>query len=344
MADAGIAARRVCEQMIEQGLVKVNGKTVQRLPVFVDPETDEIDVEGRRLQKPQRRMYLMVHKPAGVIVSTADEPDMGRTTIMDLVTHPSAPRLFPVGRLDFDTTGLVILTNDGELANRLTHPRFRVPKTYQALVKGRIDERAMGDIRGKVKALTERELGKSIEPPKIQIIKQDVDRTLLELILEEGPARQLYDAFALLGMPIKKLTRTAIGGLELRGLALAAWRELSRDEVSMLRQGKQPRKQGNRPERKRAQVIMGRRMPPKGAKPARNDDDQSKGGRSRTRPSGRASATSETPSRGRPPRAGAARGQDTRASRPPRPTKQGRTSAPRAPGPSTGRPRRGRSR
>lgn len=277
MADAGIAARRVCEQMIEDGRVQVNGQVVRRLPVFVDPAADEITVEGRRLAKPQRRIYLMVNKPAGVIVSTADEPEMGRTTIMDLVDHPSATRLFPVGRLDFDTTGMVILTNDGDLANRLTHARYRVPKRYQAVVKGIVDERALGDIRAKVRALAERESGKSVEAPRIEFVKRDADRTLLELTLEDGPARQLRDAFSALGMPVKKLTRIAIGALELRGLAGASWKELSRDEVGLLRKTSESAKASKPAGRTRARVVMGRRDPLPGAK--RPADRQRKGER-----------------------------------------------------------------
>ncbi|HYE63206.1 MAG TPA: pseudouridine synthase [Phycisphaerales bacterium] len=235
MADAGVAARRVCEELIEQGHVTVNGQVVRKLPVFVDPEQDEIMVEGRRLPKAQRRLYLMLNKPAGTIVSSADEPEMGRATVMDLIDHPSAPRLFPVGRLEYDTTGLLILTNDGDLANRLTHPRYRVPKTYQALVRGTVDEETKGAIQTKIRAVAERELGVKMQAPQIDIISRDEGRTLLELTMEEGPTRHLRDAFEFLGMPIKKLTRTAVGGLQLKGLAVGRWRELTREEISRLR-------------------------------------------------------------------------------------------------------------
>jgi 23S rRNA pseudouridine2605 synthase len=234
MADAGVAARRACEQLIEQGHVRVNGQAVNRLPVFVDPEQDEIEVDGRRLPKAQRRVYLMLHKPAGTIVSTADEPELGRATVMDLVNHPAAPRLFPVGRLEFDTTGLLIVTNDGELANRITHPRYQVPKVYQALVKGAVDEQASAGLMTKIRAIAERE-GVSLQPPQIEVLRRDKANTLLELTMQEGATRHVRDAFELLGMPIKKLTRVAVGSVELKGLAPGHWRELTRDEVNALR-------------------------------------------------------------------------------------------------------------
>jgi 23S rRNA pseudouridine2605 synthase len=237
MADAGVAARRVCEQLIEQGHVRVNGEVVKTLPVFVDPEEDSISVDGRPLPRPQRRLYLMLHKPSGTIVSTADEPELGRATVMDLIDHPSAPRLFPVGRLEYDTTGLLILTNDGSLANRLTHPRYRVPKTYHAVVRGVVDVAGVEALRTKIRAMAEREAGVRVQAPAIAIVRREPDRTLLELTMEEGPTRHLREAFEFLGMPIKKLTRVAVGGLQLKGLALGRWRELSRDEVSMLRKG-----------------------------------------------------------------------------------------------------------
>jgi pseudouridine synthase len=257
MADAGVAARRVCEQLIEQGRVRVNGEVVKTLPVFVDPENDKIVVDGRPLPRPQRRLYLMLHKPAGTIVSTADEPDLGRPTVMDLVDHPSAPRLFPVGRLDYDTTGLLILTNDGELANRLTHPRYRVPKTYHALVKGGVDEEAAAALQTKIRAMAQRESAARINVPAIRILRREATRTLLELTLEEGPARHLREACEFLGMPIKKLTRVAVGGLQLKGLAPGRWRELSRDEVHLLRNadGAAPKK----PSRTRTDTRPARR-------------------------------------------------------------------------------------
>jgi 16S rRNA U516 pseudouridylate synthase RsuA-like enzyme len=146
MADAGVAARRVCESMIEQGKVEVNRKVVTRLPIFVDPRHDKITVAGRLLAVsrdsrhklgsagPTRSVYVMLNKPPRVMTTTSD--DGGRTTVMELLDVPGRPRLFPVGRLDFNASGIVILTNDGDLANRLTHARYNVPRTYQLTLKG----------------------------------------------------------------------------------------------------------------------------------------------------------------------------------------------------------------
>jgi 23S rRNA pseudouridine2605 synthase len=192
MADAGVAARRVCERLIEEGRVRVNGEVVRRLPVFVDPENDVIEVNGQRVRGAQRRVYLMLNKPEGVLVSGADEPGLDRPTILNLVNHPAAPRLFPVGRLDLDTTGLVLLTNDGELANRLTHPRYGVTKTYHAVVRGGLADADIAAIGQKLRALTQRaamEAGvapRSVGAPEIAIVKREDGRTLLEISLREG--------------------------------------------------------------------------------------------------------------------------------------------------------------
>ena len=250
LADAGVAARRTCEAMIEAGRVRVNGEVVRRLPVFVDPERDRIEVDGVGIRRDIRSIYIMLHKPERVLVTTGDEPGADRPTVMQYVDHPSRERLFPVGRLDFASTGLVLLTNDGELANRLTHPRFGVTKTYQAVVRGDLDDAALDAIR--VKAGLAKVQGRGQErlralrsgggeaPPStgelgLRIVKREAGRTLLEVTLREARNRELRDILAHLGMPVKKLARVAIGTLELRGLAVGQWRELTRDEVRQLR-------------------------------------------------------------------------------------------------------------
>src|SRR5690606_13551855 len=144
MADAGVASRRACEELIARGAVEVNGEVVTELPIFVDPREDRILVEGRPLPKRgggDRNIYIMLNKPERTLTTVTDEREFGgegggRRTVMDLVDHPARARLFPVGRLDYATRGLVLLTNDGELANKLTHPRYGVHKTYEAVVKG----------------------------------------------------------------------------------------------------------------------------------------------------------------------------------------------------------------
>jgi 23S rRNA pseudouridine2605 synthase len=338
MADAGVAARRVCEEMIERGLVSVNGEPVRKLPVFVDPENDEIMVEGRRLPKAQRRLYLMLNKPAGHIVSAADEPELNRPTVMDLIDHPSAPRLFPVGRLEYDTTGLLILTNDGELANRLTHPRYRVPKTYHALVKGTIDEGTKGALQTKIRAVAERELGARIGVPAIDIISRDEGRTLIQLTMEEGPTRHLKETFEFLGMPIKRLTRTAVGGLQLKGLAVGRWRELTREEITLLRKaGPGTAKRGHQDHPVGALPSKNRRPKPQGPRRERATEGSEGRAARPARPS--EMPRPPKPSRDRRPpegRGGEGRGSEGRT-RGPRPVRGegGRGSRPTRPGPRT---------
>ncbi|HED53402.1 MAG TPA: rRNA pseudouridine synthase [Phycisphaerales bacterium] len=239
LAEAGVAARRVCEQLILDGEVEVNGTIVDTLPAFVDPERDRITVQGRPIKRRSRKLYIMLNKPTHTVTTTADEPDLDRRTVLDLVDHPTADRLFPVGRLDFDTTGLILLTNDGELANKLTHPRFGVVKTYHAVVKGRLsDEDAAELARGIY--LAERKAGRTEGASRtarveVRVHKRDRDRTVLELKLREGRNRQVRRMLAAVGCPVKKLERVAMGPVKLKGLPRGAWRELSRGEIDALR-------------------------------------------------------------------------------------------------------------
>lgn len=170
LADAGIAARRACEALIEQGRVEVNGEIVKTLPAFLDPETDKVTVDGRPVKAPGRRVYVIFHKPARTLVTVADEPGFDRRTVLDYIDHPAKARLFPVGRLHYDATGLVLLTNDGEFANLLTHPRYGVPKTYWAVVRGTIVPQQIEDIDLKLRILDRKaaraEMGLSTGPKR----------------------------------------------------------------------------------------------------------------------------------------------------------------------------------
>jgi pseudouridine synthase len=226
----------------------VNGKTVNRLPAFVDPETDRITVDGRPIPPPQRPVYVMLNKPARVLATTNDETGIGRTTIMDLIDHPARARLFPVGRLDFETTGLVLLTNDGELANRLTHPRFGVPKTYQAEVKGTLDEvglaalqRALIKQQRKDDKRTQRETGRVRPSPagasrmSLSIVGREPGRTVIHITLREGRTGNIAKMLAGAGANVRKLERIAIGPVLLTGVAGGRWRELERHELRALR-------------------------------------------------------------------------------------------------------------
>lgn len=253
LAAAGVGARRACERMIEAGRVKVNGRIVKRLPAFVDPGTDRVEVDGHPvgMRKRPRPIYIMVNKPERVLTSTADEPGAERRTVTGLVDHPSAGRLFPVGRLDFMTAGLVLMTNDGELANRLTHPRYGVPKTYRAVVRGILDEALLDrGRRGLLKELrkADRREGRVIPTAagagaapvgvgrlEMAVMGYEQGQTVLRIIVRDGRSGNMASMLAGSGITVKKLERVAIGPVELRGVARGSWRELDRDEVRALK-------------------------------------------------------------------------------------------------------------
>lgn len=238
MAEAGVGSRRHCEELIEAGEVRVNGHLIQSLPAWVDPARDHIKVSGRMIKTNQPLVYVMLFKPRGVVTTNSD-PE-GRPLAIDLVKHPSGARLYPVGRLDMESSGLVLLTNDGELTNRLTHPRHEVHKSYEVTVSGSLDEQVVARI--------ERELFPPEHHPrkistgathatqsKLSLLKRDRDRTRLLVELAEGSNRQIADMMAAAGHKVRKLRRVAIGPLKLIGLQPGQWRELKPHELMELR-------------------------------------------------------------------------------------------------------------
>lgn len=233
LAEAGIASRRNAEVMIEQGLVKVNNETIDALPAWVDPAKDQIVVDGRPLRPPQAHVYVMLHKPAG-FMCTNDDPE-GRRLATDLVEHPSKARLYPVGRLDMDSSGLLLLTNDGELANRLTHPRYEVHKEYEVLVKGALLPDDVARLEEGIFLPSADAPGSRTREAHLKILRRDGERTLLTMELREGRNRQIRRLMADLGHPVKRLRRIRMGPLRLRGLAIGAWRDLTHAELSQLR-------------------------------------------------------------------------------------------------------------
>tara|TARA_R110000782_G_scaffold30348_1_gene75487 strand:+ start:3268 stop:4665 length:1398 start_codon:yes stop_codon:yes gene_type:complete len=239
LADAGVGSRRACEELILAGEVEVNGVLVTALPAWVDPEEDRIVVEGRPIPRPERKLYVLLNKPVRTLSTAKDEPGADRRTVTDLVDHPGAARLFPVGRLDYDTVGLILLTNDGELANRLTHPRYGVPKTYKVLVKGVLGQEAVAELEQGI-YLAERKAGHTVGGVRtarveITVLQQSREGTTLEMTLREGRNRQVRRMLAAVGYPVRKLERIGMGPIRLKGVARGAWRELTRDEVWALR-------------------------------------------------------------------------------------------------------------
>lgn len=260
LAEAGVGSRRHCEDLIEEGAVKVNGRVVTDLPAWVDPAEDRIAVNGRPIRGPERHVYVMLHKPRRT-VTTMDDPG-GRRTVAEMVHHPSGVRLAPVGRLDYDTSGLLLMTNDGELTNLLTHPKYGVEKVYRVVLKGSLDAEAVERL-GEGVYLADRREGETVgaartAPVRMHIVRRDRDRTVLDVTLKEGRNRQVRRMFADVGFPVRKLLRTRLGPLRLKGLAVGEWRELSRTELGELRRAAgAARRQAGVPKR-RAKRATGR--------------------------------------------------------------------------------------
>ncbi|MGH7130471.1 MAG: pseudouridine synthase [Phycisphaerales bacterium] len=258
LADAGVAARRACERLIEEGRVTVNGEVVRTLPVFVHPKRDRIVVDGEVISrgggrtnpdggdKPvrvARKVYVMLNKPPRVL-TTASDPG-GRTTVADLVKHPTETRLFAVGRLDYHDAGLVLMTNDGDMANRLTHARYGATRTYHVMVKGRLDEAFVNDLGPGLQAKLARavkEIGG--RPGKIEVRRvarhktedeRAKDKTVLEVTLHAGKHVGLEELFGAAGVTVAKIIQVAVGPLVLKGVTPGDWRELDRQELFTLK-------------------------------------------------------------------------------------------------------------
>lgn len=224
LARAGYGSRRACETIIEQQRVTVNGR-VAGLGVKADPKRDDIRVDGERLRLPDQFVYIMLNKPRGVI---SDE-DVGGKLPAARELIPLEGHLYPVGRLDVQSEGLLLFTDDGDLAHRLTHPRYEHPKTYHAVVEGSPTEKTLDVWRRGIMLDGER-----TAPAEIKKIGKTRGGTLLEITLHEGRKRQVRRIAAALGHPVLKLVRVKLGPLELGNLPSGAWRRLTEQEVALL--------------------------------------------------------------------------------------------------------------
>jgi len=226
LAQAGLASRRASEILISEGRVEVNGQVVVSMGQRVDPEHDVIRVDGARIPTARRHQYLVLNKPRGV-VSTMDDPD-GRPTLSDYLGR-RRERLFHVGRLDTDTEGLILLTNDGDFAHRMAHPSFEVPKTYLAEVEGAVDAKVVRRLEKGVTLDDGR-----VKPDRVKVVQRAETKTLLQITLHEGRnriVRRMMDAVA---HPVRKLSRTAIGPVRLGQLKSGESRDLTREELGAL--------------------------------------------------------------------------------------------------------------
>jgi 23S rRNA pseudouridine2605 synthase len=226
LAQSGVASRRRCEELMLAGSVEVDGEVVTRLGTKVDPRTAVIRVEGRRLPPVSPHVYLALNKPRGV-VSTMSDP-RGRRTLSDLVAD-RPERLFHVGRLDTDTSGLLILTNDGDFAQRLAHPSYEVDKTYVAEVAGDVSRATLARLRD----------GVTLEDGPVtvsaaRIVQRGSGRTIVELVIHEGRNRIVRRLLDAVGHPVRKLTRTRIGPVTLGRLTPGELRDLTREELGEL--------------------------------------------------------------------------------------------------------------
>lgn len=232
LAQAGVGSRRHCEILIAERRIKVNGIVVDQPGQRVDPTTDEIEVDGTAIE-PQKHHYYLLHKPKGYLCSSRSQGEI--PSVLELVRSPGGERLFCVGRLDQDSQGALIVTNDGEFGNLLTHPRYGVTKTYRVAVRGRADAEALERIRHGV-YLAE---GKT-SPARIHVLKRSRDISVLKVTLREGKNRHLRRVFARIGFPVKEILRVSIGSLHLGRLRAREYRELTAAELKMLRREATP--------------------------------------------------------------------------------------------------------
>ncbi len=230
LAQSGVASRRRCEELMLAGEVEVDGEVVTRLGTKIDPATAVVRVSGKRLPPISPHVYLVLNKPRGV-VSTMSDPE-GRRTLQDLV-EDRPERLFHVGRLDTDTSGLIMLTNDGDFAQRMAHPSYEVDKTYVAEVEGSVTRATLQRLRDGV-ALDDGPVTVSAAKVLTYGEGQASGRTIVELVIHEGRNRIVRRLLDEVGHPVRKLTRTRIGPVDLKGLKVGQLRDLTLDELGLL--------------------------------------------------------------------------------------------------------------
>ncbi len=227
LAEANVASRRKAEEMIQAGRVRVNGKTVTELGTKVDDEKDIVEADGKEVRIVGKLVYIMLNKPEGCVTTAHDQ--FNRRTVLDLVEGVNE-RIYPVGRLDYDTSGLIILTNDGDLTYRLTHPKHNVAKTYIALVDSEPTAEEIHTFENGV-VIDGRKTAKA----RLKVIKQDAVGAYLMIVIREGRNRQVRKMCEAIGHPVRRLKRTATGKLTLGKLKKGQWRYLTDEEIAYLK-------------------------------------------------------------------------------------------------------------
>ena len=227
LASCSVASRRGAEALIKQGRIKVNGETVTEMGVKIDEENDIVEFDGKRVKQDSKMVYVLLNKPVGFVTTVSD--DKGRDTVMELVSDIPV-RIYPVGRLDYDTEGLLLMTNDGDLTYRITHPKNNVEKTYVAEVTGNISMNTLVALRNGVYLD-----GVRTAPAKVEVIGATRYGTKLEITIHEGKNRQVRRMFESVGCLVKRLKRTKEAGLILGHVPLGHWRKLTESEVNMLK-------------------------------------------------------------------------------------------------------------
>lgn len=225
LAECGVASRRKSEELIESGKVKVNGRVAQ-IGDKVNPKRDDITVSGKKIVRTKKYTYIMLHKPRGFITTMSDEMD--RKCVAMLVKDVPG-RVYPVGRLDRESEGLLLMTNDGEFANAMTHPTKHVPKTYRVTVRPSITEEQITKLATGIVID-----GRMTAPADVRVIQREEGRVVVEIILYEGRNRQIRKMCEELGLEVARLKRTAVGSIKLGMLPQGKWRELTEDEVHKL--------------------------------------------------------------------------------------------------------------
>jgi 23S rRNA pseudouridine2605 synthase len=227
LAAAGWGSRRACEEIICEGRVSVNGRVCEELPVLVDPAEDRISVDGRPVRA-VRPVYFLLHKPKGVFCTNSDPA--GRVRAVDLLGGVRE-RVYPVGRLDAESTGLLLMTNDGDLAEHLMHPRYGIERTYRAEVKGKVLPPVVEKLRKGIWMSDGR-----TQPARVRVLRSGHQESVLEITLREGRNREVRRVLAALGHPVRNLKRTHLGPLSIKGLGVGKFRPLIPQEVGKLRQ------------------------------------------------------------------------------------------------------------